>query len=397
MSCPTVSSPFKVLVAAGLFLSVVDFGTDIAATYDFHRTITDYADRADTISAEISGEEASNFKANSTFFLALSAEYDALSTFDKENVFCDVVSIQSDPNSLEDSSRIVIGACITMGLTVVAHLVNSKILHSYMTKKKISGGVPMDREHLSAPYWKLHQVNLKAALQFAEVGPMLALLTAMIIRHAGLESYSCQEKFYNCGISGDCDMSDLMLTVPLNSSLIDIFTSETVLTVSFVVGLVSLLFNFGSGIGMWIVEGAGKLLLFPLIQMSVTAMPMMCVIWIEGRSPLGLADDAEGKITIGSAILTFVMFFCSMGLFVFFELKGTMIVLGKVRKPTVKDLENPEKWNEMKVGTENALKNVSTGPRSHALYWIVGRCILAAIRFYLCSFALKWDMSGDAI
>merc|ERR1719266_965922 len=60
-------------------------------TYDSNAT--------DMIESALDGT-SSNFNETSEWFLGISADYEALSSFDKENVYCDVVAIQSNPDAI---------------------------------------------------------------------------------------------------------------------------------------------------------------------------------------------------------------------------------------------------------------------------------------------------------
>lgn len=380
------SCAIKAVLYASSALYLVDFATNIAATYDFKNTLDDYSDRADKISNQIVSEEANNFQANSTWFLSVSEEYDSLSTFDKENVYCDVYGIQSDPDSYQASSGNVFGgACFTLGLTVVAHLAGYAGLWKVMrSQEKEKCGI----------YLKLHNINVKAAIQFAEVGPFLAILVVMIVNHLGVDGYKCQEKFYNCGLSGDCSMDDMMLDVPLNSSLLDVFSSDTILTLSLVVGMFNVMWNFGSGIALWIGEGAGRLLIIPCMQLSVTALPYMWVLWTEGLKTLGRSGDTESIIVIAFTVFITVMFFGSMSAYMYFLAKGSMLVLEKPRKHNISDLENQEKAKKVMnadIQRSKAVSKVSTSVKAHLAFWVIFRCVLATIRFYVCSHVYDWE------
>lgn len=388
---------FKSLVAVSSLLMLADFALNIAATIDFKSTMDDYSDRADEISKEISGDEASNFKDDSTFFLSLSTEYDALSDFDKEYVYCDIYSIQSDPNALEDNSKEIFkGALFTIGLTVVVHLVANTVLFRVASKPA------NDVENMSVWYRKLYHYNLDSAFQFAEVGPMLAIVALMAVRQASLDSFSCQEKFYTCGKSGDCVMDDLMLDVPLNSSLLDIFCVNTIVTLSFAVGILNIAWNFAAGSCLWIGEGAGRLLLVPCIQLSLCSMTFLWVVWLECLEPMG-TDGSDRKITVGVVIAVTVMFFLTFGAYFVFLMKGTMLNLGDLPQrriadlQAVRDAEDPEKAvakeNRKRMMQMQQLEKLSESVVSHLGFWIILKGVVACIRFYCASIVLDWDVA----
>lgn len=391
-----VSCFFKSLVTVSSLLMLVDFALNIAVTVDFKSTFDEYSDRASEISSAISGDHASNFKEDSTFFQALLSEYDALSDFDKENVYCDIVSIQADPSALEDNSKNIFkGALFTIGLTFVVHLIACGVLVSVARK-------PADvLQHMSVYHRKLYDYNVDSAFQFAEVGPFLAILALMAVRQASLNSYSCQEKFYNCGKSGECTMEDLMLDVPLNSSLLDIFCVNTIVTLSFAAGLLNIAWNFGAGACLWIADGAGRLLLIPCIQLSLASMTFAGVLWAECLTPMG-TDGTDRKITVGACIAVFVLFILSFGFYLVFLAKGTMLNLGELPQRSVADLqqvrdaEDPEKAvakeNRRRKMQMQSIQKLSESVMSHLGFWIIFKGIVACIRFYCASIVLDWDI-----
>lgn len=391
-----VSCFFKSLVTVSSLLMVLDFTLNIAVTIDFQSTFSDYSDRASEISSAISGDDDSNFKEDSAFFQSLVDEYDALSDFDKENVYCDFLSIQADPSALEDNSKNIFkGALFTIGLTFIVHLIANGVLVNVARK-------PADTlKHMSTYHRKLYEYNVDSAFQFAEVGPFLAILALMAVRQASLDSYSCQEKFYNCGKSGECTMEDLMLDVPLNSSLLDIFCVNTIVTLSFAVGIFNIAWNFCAGACLWIGDGAGRLLLIPVIQLSLASMTFVGVLWAECLTPMG-TDGTDRKITVGVCIAVFVLFILSFGLYMVFLAKGTMLNLGDLPQlgasdlQRVHDAEDPEKAvagiERRRKAQQQAIKNISESVMSHLGFWIIFKGIVACIRFYCASIVLDWDI-----
>lgn len=317
-----VTCCFRVMTFLSFAISVWDFVTDIMATYDFWQTMEGYRDNADVINAELTGDQDSNFKADSTWFAAVSAEYDALSSFDKENVYCDIHSLQADPKSLLDTTEhIFYAACVFIVLSVIALVLGYRVLWQL-----VRSGDIVNNEGLTKNREMLWTFNSKSAIQFCEVGPQLALLAMMIVRVGKLDGYKCQDKFYNCGVAGDCSMKDMMVSVPLNSSLLDIASSDTFLALSFGAGLIDLFWNFGSGVFLFCSKGAPRLVVMPFIQLSLGLLPVMWVIYIDGLIPTGRTSDTDGIIAIAVTIFVSLCFCCSAGVFLFFAMTDSVLV-----------------------------------------------------------------------
>lgn len=303
-----VSCYFKVSVIVGAAFSVWDFVTDIMATYDFHQTLKSYRKNAEDMVSEISGTEASNFKADSEWFTTISAEYDALSSFDKENIYCDIHAIQSEPDALvTQSEQILIAACSFVGLSLIALVTGYCVLIRIIRTKEIEN----DKGETGARE-KLFNFVSKSAIQFCEDGPLLTILVLMMIRHGKLDGYECQEKFFNCGVSGECKMQDLMVPVPLNSSLLDLATADWILAVSFAAGIVNVLYNCVNGIMLFVGEDTPKLLVMPFLQFCLSMLPLMWVTYIDGLVTTGRTDDTEAKVFIAITIGISVCLCCSI-------------------------------------------------------------------------------------
>lgn len=318
-----VTCCFRIMTFISFAISIWDFVTDIMATYDFKQTIDGYEDRAETIEKEVASDQASNFDSDSTWFTTVSAEYDALSSFDKQNVYCDIHALQADPRShLETSQDIFWAACVFIGLSVVALVIGYWVL----CKLVRSGKIDNDKGESEARE-KLWTFNSKSAIQFAEVGPQLAILALMIVRTGKLDGYECQEKFYNCGVSGSCDMGNMMVSVPLNSSLVDLASSNFWLSLSFAAGLFDLFWTFGSGVTLFLSKDACRLVLLPCIQLSISLLPLLWVIFIDGLIPAGRTSDTEGIIAIGITIAVTICFFVSFCFFLRFAMNDS--ILGK--------------------------------------------------------------------
>lgn len=300
---------FKFTVIVGALFSVWDIVTDIMATYDFHVTLKGYKERAESMVSEISGTEPSNFKADSTWFTAISAEYEVYSSFDKENIYCDIHAIQAEPDSLvKQSQHIFIAACIFVVMSLIAIAMGYCVLFRIIRTKEIENDVSGE----TSAREKLWNFVAKSAIQFCEDGPQLTILVLMIIRVGKLDGYKCQEKFYDCGISGECTMEDMTVPVPLNSSLLDLALADWVLALSFAAGIVDVLWNFASGFYLFISEGIPKLLVLPCLQFCLATLPLLWVTYIDGLITTGRTDGSDAKILIAVTIGISACFCCSI-------------------------------------------------------------------------------------
>merc|ERR1719273_2667720 len=113
----------------------------------------------------------------------------------------------------------------------------------------------------------------------------------MIRRMGQLNGFICQEQFYNCGLSGDCNMSDLYAPVPLNSSLIDIAASDVLLALSFAAGMVDVIWTFIAGSALFLQNGAIRLLVLPFLQFSMALLPVLWVVFVDGIIPTGRTSE----------------------------------------------------------------------------------------------------------
>lgn len=316
-----VTCCFRIMTFISFGISIFDFATDIMSAYDFWQTKEGYKDRAEGIEAELASEQASNFKADSVWFTTISAEYDALSSFDKQNVYCDIYALQKDPKSLLDVSEDIFwAACVFIGLSVVALVIGYWVL----CKLVRSGKIENDKGESEARE-KLWTFNSKSAIQFAEVGPQLAILAMMIIREGKLDGYECQEKFYDCGMSGNCSIADMMVPVPLNASFVDIASSNWILALSFAVGFVDVLFNFVSGVFLFISKDACRLVLLPCLSLSLALMPLCWVVLIDGLIPNDRTSDTEGIVAIAITVFISLCFCCSAACFMVFAMNDSIL------------------------------------------------------------------------
>jgi len=231
------------------------------------------------------------------------------------------MGLQKDPGSLSDvNDDIFLAAIIFIVLSVIALAIGYWVL----CKLVRSGKIENDKGESEARE-KLWTFNSKSAIQFAEVGPQLAILAMMIIREGKLDGYECQKKFYNCGVSGDCTMANMMVPVPLNASFVDIASSNWVLALSFAVGFIDVFFNFGSGVFLFISKDACRLVLLPCISLCLSLMPLCWIVLIDGLIPNDRTSDTEGIIAITVTVVLSLCLCCSAGCFMVYAMNDSIL------------------------------------------------------------------------
>jgi len=75
-------------------------------------------------------------------------------------------------------------------------------------------------------------------------GPMVAINYLIVLRRSQTNGFECHEKFYDCGVSGSCNIGDMMVPVALNSSYLDLITSNTLMMLAIFSGLADIAFSF---------------------------------------------------------------------------------------------------------------------------------------------------------
>lgn len=248
---------FKIAVVGGFLISAMNFGTDVASLANWSTTYQEYQSHADEIVEAIEGEGASNFKADSDWFTAISTEYEAASDFDKEYVYCDVVTLQSKPDELyEEGTGIWLSGLIFTWMCGFSFLIGwiylfwvlHKVCQQHQCQKNGCGGVHGDGFVHGPVYGKHKQkrefMRWSAIRLLMAAGPMVAINYLAVLRRGQTNGFDCHEKFYDCGVAGSCDIGDLMVPVALNSSYLDLITSNTLLMLAIFSGLADIAFSF---------------------------------------------------------------------------------------------------------------------------------------------------------
>lgn len=294
----------------GIVFAVLQIISTIAVAVDFKAALEDYKDNGKTIIEDaLLGPEV-NFNETSAWFVALSAEYDALSSFDKEYVYCDVKSIQSSPKWWEDVATNEWEAVICLlaffscgGLAIiVGNLMCKKFNPFYdvdMADIKASDPEnPFSKAVIAQSHWNktltkeeklrknLQDYRADTAYLFLASGPLLAVYWILVERRSMVSGFDCQALFYACGQSGECGMDDLMLTVPLNSSLVKMIFSYGIITWSFLTCLASLVFVLTSGTLITIGSRVFGFLWLPLFMFFYSLVPFAWVYFADEHVPI---------------------------------------------------------------------------------------------------------------
>lgn len=271
----------KCTLISAIVLAIINVLANLTASIDYLMAATEYDNNADDILDQLEDDPTSNFHSDSEWFVTVSAEYEALSSFDKGNVYCDVVAIQVGPDvMLED---VEFEATAALGFTIVSAIgLIYAACNFCCVKYNKFYGVSMDRIGAADPETrfgrsKMNELGLHKAviikqldeadkkaieeansflnnyrtsmsMYFIMCGPCLALYWLMVVRRSATDGQDCQALFFSCGESGNCTMDDMMLTVPLNSSLFKILISYPLVVIGWCSAVLCLCFVLGSGV-----------------------------------------------------------------------------------------------------------------------------------------------------
>lgn len=287
-----VTGCFKMSLYAGFAISVFNYATDILAVIEWKDAVDGYESLGSKISKAVSSDEFSNFKADSEWFTNLLSEYDSLSDFDKENVYCDVSTIQASPSELLTDSKyllwtvVIFGAAASVGF-MVAYCALCCLCMNDWAHNETHKGLDKTPPEANRTREKLFYFRAKCLILFCESGPFMALIWIMITRIGQLNGFACQEAFYYCGVDGDCTLEDLMVPVALNSSIFDLMTDDVILALALGSGMLDLLISFMFTEFFFLREGDGCFLLYPFLQASLALLPLAWVLFIDDLVPLG--------------------------------------------------------------------------------------------------------------
>lgn len=297
---------FKIAVVGGFLLSAMNIGTDMASFMNWSTTYQEYESHADELVEAIEGEAASNFKADSDWFMAISAEYEAASDFDKEYVYCDVVTLQSKPDELyEEGSGIYMSAVIFVWMSGFAFVIGwiymfwllRKVCQAHYCQKNCAaarGGCKDGFDHCdpNACSYK-HSYGIKkqkrefmrwsAIRLLMAVGPMVAINYLIVQRRSQTNGFECHEKFYDCGVAGSCDIGDLMVPVALNSSYLDLITSNTLMMLAIFSGLADIAFSFLASTVLFIRAADFCFICLPVLTLAGASLTTVWLLFLDEK------------------------------------------------------------------------------------------------------------------
>lgn len=298
-----VTGCFKTTLYSGFAISLVNLGLNFVAVYHWNTTITSYESNSEEIITAIEGEEASNFHFDSEWFSSLSAEYDNLSWFDKGYVYCDIAAIQEDSSSLlsNGGESLLMSGAIFMMTSIFSMLIAYCSLccmtrNDGMVRKAEKMGA-YDPEALQYVHSSLQKADStkektwyfrsKSLILFMQTGPFLALVWTMVTYSNQLDGTSCQEKFYECGVSGSCSIDDLMAPVALNSSYFQLLTSDTIFAAALAAGSLELVFSFLTVAFLFLRQGDLCVVILPVLMLVLALLPMVWILFIDEHLNLG--------------------------------------------------------------------------------------------------------------
>lgn len=296
---------FKIAVVVGFLVSAMNFGTDIASFLNWNTVSEEYQSHADEIIEAIEGEASSNFKADSDWFTTISVEYEAASDFDKEYVYCDVVALQANPDELSvEGTGIHLSALIFVWMSGFAFVCGwiymfwllRKVCQTHYCEKDcaaahggnrlgvdIGAGNCCPKSEYGIQKQKREVMRWSAVRLFMAAGPMLAINYLIVQRRSATNGFDCHEKFYDCGVAGSCDIGDMMVPVALNSSYLDLITSNTLMMLAIFSGLADIAFSFLASTVLFVRAVDFMYICLPVITLVGASLTMLWMLFIDEK------------------------------------------------------------------------------------------------------------------
>lgn len=326
-----VNNCLKTAMICGIIFSSINTIVYLTAFTDFFIAVDNY----ETYAEDMTGDDASDhFDPSSEWFTAISAEYEALSDFDKENVYCDVVSIQASPDAHKDDINLDLSVCMVMAalstcgyLLIGCNACNAKC--DRFSGVDIVNIVPSDPENPMSRAKIAHPLKTdpKTPEQLLEedlmmyrsdtgylflvTGAFIGVIWLLIHERVSVTGTDCQAKFYECGESGDCTMDDMMTTVPLNSSLMKMLIAYPFIMPGFFTGFLSLIFVLVSGIWSAAVH---KNRSFAYVHIFIAVFGLTPFVWVYFIDDLVPFDGALAVTSIAMLpllmTLTYTLVLC---------------------------------------------------------------------------------------
>lgn len=285
---PTVSQCVNIFLICGVVLAYLQIIVNIIAAVDTANFVFDYESNGLDINA-IKNDASSNFNSTSEWFMTISAEYEALSDFDKENVFCNVIDIQGDP--LEEFVYAQYEWLMFVGFTFMSGIGATYMactLRGCMCNKFGDGGSDVENPHnlkFSREWENWDNFRGSTGVLFVLTSAFIGLFWLLIVRRSSVTGLDCQDMFYKCGTSGDCSVDDLMLTVPLNASFFKMTISYPLLAGVFPIGFISLVWVLFTGIFLSIGVNNWSYVYLPAFMSTYGILPFLWAFFVAEYVP----------------------------------------------------------------------------------------------------------------
>lgn len=305
----------KCTLISAIVFSTINAIAFITAWVDTMNAVDTYRENSIDMIDEALNATTSNFNETSEWFVAIAAEYEALSDFDRENVYCDVVAIQASPDAILLDADFEYGA--TRSLMAIACFGLAFVTGNFFCKRynKFYGidvndigpsdpkaKIPAfstaviikrtDAEKKTAEQEKfekesemLSDYRYDMMIHFIMAGPFIGLIWLLVTRRSSVDGLDCQEMFHVCGKSGNCSVDDMMTTVALNSSLFAMLASYPMLICAFFAPILSLCFVLGTGIFLSIGTNDWRYATLPAVMFVYGGVPFVWVYFVDPFMP----------------------------------------------------------------------------------------------------------------
>lgn len=339
-----MSAVLKCNIITACVISAINLLLNGAIAYEGNSKVKSYKTYGKTIA-----NATDNFDPTSEWFTTLSSEYENLSDFDKEYVYCDVDTILADPSGHYDDSTTEVNTtamCIILtfgGLLVVLIQAGCAKCNPFYgvdmadigpedpEKGIMSKAVILKSHKPMTPAEKmeadLSNFRYNTVALFFMTGPCIGMFWLLIESRSSVSGLDCQEMFYECGRSGECTIDDLMTTVPLNSSVIKMLISYPLIASGCSFGLLSLVYILAAGVYVSILSRSCKWMAVPAFWSVYSLVPSVWVLFLDGKVPV---EGLLGIMII--AIAPVVIWLLGMCWFCYLSCRGYDLKTGRKKE-----------------------------------------------------------------
>lgn len=344
---------FKYVVVLGFLISLMNFGTDIASVFKWGKTQGEYDSRSAEMVEAIEGDGMSNFQANSTWFLALSTEYEASSDFDKKNIYCDVITLQGEPDEFLNDGQFIqimssifivqcafsfmVGWCYLFWLlrktchehSCEEHCQHQKRMQQYHSEARAAAAAAAKAAGITDPevanskipgqkrvgtrQQKREFMRYRAIAMFCAIGPMLAVNWLIVTRLNATNGHDCHEKFFDCGVAGSCTIDDLTVPVALNSSYLDLITSNILMMLAIGSGVLDIAFTFLASLALYARDKDFKYIILPFFVLVLSLISALWLFFLDDMVA-GL-DSSIGILAFGHIPMLLLLIYGCVGMY----------------------------------------------------------------------------------